>query len=86
MVNKERCSDPRLVSFEHNSLVCSDALVTDAASKFVGGACDAGVLRFLSRQVIGVPHFEDDTPAQRELYSCTLNRLIMGFLDAPVGR
>ncbi|KAK9838304.1 hypothetical protein WJX81_003260 [Elliptochloris bilobata] len=58
----------------------------ERAATCVRQACEAGALRFLEARVLRSVPFEDEPPAQQELYAQTLHQLLMLFLDVQPGR
>ena len=62
------------------------ACLAERAGNCIKQACEGGALRFLRAGLLQSVPFEDDFPAQRELYAQAIHQLLMTFLDAEPGR
>lgn len=58
----------------------------DRSAKALEQSSKAGALRFLAQGILQSVPFQDDFPAQKELYAGIIHQTLMRFLDAPVGR
>ena len=58
----------------------------ERAGSCIKQACEGGALRFMHTGLLRSVPFEDNLPAQRELYAQAIHQLLMTFLDAEPGR